>query len=179
LLDSLAQVDSADLKREIGRFKADFYFWVNGVSLALQLFVVSRVLRYLGVRVALFVLPVVALVGYASLAVAPVLAWFARVKIAENALDYSLQNTTRQALFLPVTKSAKYKAKAVIDGFVVRFGDVLSAGAVGLGAAIGLSTRGFALLNVALTALWLLVVVALGRAHRRLAKTDGAGGATP
>jgi AAA family ATP:ADP antiporter len=175
LLDSLAGSSPAELKQAIGAFKADFFFWVNGVSLGLQLFVVSRVLGHAGVRAALFVLPVVALVGYGSLAAAPALAWFSRVKIAENSLDYSLQNTARQALFLPVSKSAKYKAKAVIDGFVVRFGDVLSAAAVGVGASVGLSVRGFALFNVTLTVVWLGVVALLSRAHARLPHSGEAG----
>ena len=55
-------------------------------------------------------------------------------KTLENATDYSLQNTVRQALFLPTSREAKYKAKAAIDTFFMRFGDVLQAGLVRLGA---------------------------------------------
>ena len=53
------------------------------------------------------------------------------MKIAENSLDYSLQNTSRQALWLLTSRDAKYKAKAVIDTFIVRAGDVCSAAVVG------------------------------------------------
>ena len=53
-------------------------------------------------------------------------------KTLENATDYSLQNTLRQALFLPTTREAKYKAKAAIDTFFMRTGDVLQAGVVGI-----------------------------------------------
>ena len=48
-------------------------------------------------------------------------------KILENSTDYSIQNTTRQALFLPTSREAKYKAKQAIDSFFVRFGDMLQA----------------------------------------------------
>ena len=54
-------------------------------------------------------------------------------KILENSTDYSIQNTVRQALFLPTTREAKYKAKAAIDTFFTRVGDVTAAGVVTLG----------------------------------------------
>lgn len=50
-----------------------------------------------------------------------------RFSTAENATDYSLQNTVRQVLFPPTTRKQKYKAKQAIDTFFVRAGDVLSA----------------------------------------------------
>jgi ATP/ADP translocase len=42
--------------------------------------------------------------------------------------EYFDQTTSRQALFLPVSREAKYKAKAAIDAVFMRFGDVLEAG---------------------------------------------------
>ena len=50
------------------------------------------------------------------------------LKIADNSLDYSLGNTTKQALWLPTSREAKYKAKQAVDSFCVRAGDVLSGG---------------------------------------------------
>jgi len=52
------------------------------------------------------------------------------LKITDNSSDYSIQNTARQTLFLPTSREAKYKAKAAIDAFFMRFGDVLQAGIV-------------------------------------------------
>jgi AAA family ATP:ADP antiporter len=118
----------------IGGFYADFFTWVNLATALIQLFVVSRFLQWFGVRAALFVLPLVALGGYSMLALAPILGAIRTVKIFENSLDYSLQNTARQALFLPTSRDAKYKAKAAIDTFFWRAGDVLSAVMVFIGA---------------------------------------------
>ena len=53
-------------------------------------------------------------------ALLPSLAIVRWVKTAENSVDYSLMNTVRQMLFLPTTREEKYKAKQVIDSFVVR-----------------------------------------------------------
>ena len=139
---------------------------VNLVGLLLQLFATARIIRWIGIRGALFVLPVIALVNYSIIAVAPVLAVVRVGKVMENSTDYSIQNTLRQALFLPTTREAKYKAKAAIDTFFTRAGDVVSAGFVGLGQVTALTTSAFAGINVLLTIVWLWVASQIAREHR-------------
>src|SRR6202008_51084 len=140
---------------------------VNLVGLLLQLFVTARVIRAIGVRGALFVLPVIALVNYAIIAVVPVLTVVRVGKILENSTDYSIQNTLRQALFLPTSREAKYKAKAAVDTFFTRAGDVVSAGFVGFGQVAGLTVAAVAGINVGLTLVWLWVARRISAEHRR------------
>jgi hypothetical protein len=118
----------------ITAFYGDFQFWVTLVSLAVQLFLVSRIYRVVGVRGALLIHPVIVAIGYGVLALGPLLGGFVPVftlirwiKIAENGVDYSLMNTTRQALFLPVDRDSKYDGKTAIDTFFFRFGDLIQA----------------------------------------------------
>ena len=60
-------------------------------------------------------------------------------------MDYSLQNTVAQMLFLPTTREEKYKAKQVDRYFVVRAGDVLAAATVYVGSSVlALSVSQFA-----------------------------------
>ena len=94
-------------------------------------------------------------------------------KIAENGCDYSIQNTARHALWLPTTREEKYKAKAAMDTFPQRMGDVLSACVVWLAARLVLPVRDMAVLNLVLIVLWLLVVVGIARHHRRLVAEEG------
>ena len=82
---------------------------------------------------ALCLLPLVALACYGSIAMAPFLAVLRWGRTAERAIDYSLQNTVSQVLYLPTARADKYKAKQAIDTFFVRAGDVLSAGTVLVG----------------------------------------------
>jgi AAA family ATP:ADP antiporter len=167
-----AAVAGLDAKKVIGEFYGNYQTMVNVISAVLQAFVVSRVLKYFGVRIALLVLPVVAFIGYTSMAFIPLLSFIRGTKLAENSLDYSLQNTTRNALYLPTSREAKYKAKQANDTFFVRFGDVLSAGLVFAGTTwLGFAPREFALANVALIAAWLVLAVAIGRSFKRLAGT--------
>jgi ATP:ADP antiporter, AAA family len=158
----------------IGRFYSDFLFVVSLAALGLQLFVVSRLIKYVGVRVGVMVLPVLAFTGYTVLAFAPVLALVRLVKIAENATDYSIQNTMRNVLFLPTSRDEKYKAKQAIDSFFWRAGDVLSAALVFVGITlVGLGTRGFARANLVLTCVWLLLAFAVGREYARKSRALG------
>ena len=72
------------------------------------------------------------------------------LKIADNSLDYSLGNTTKQALWLPTSREAKYKAKQAVDSFFVRAGDVLQAGIVYAGELASLAIPAFAAVNIVL-----------------------------
>jgi AAA family ATP:ADP antiporter len=153
--------------RFVGSFKAEYFQWVNAVGVVLQLFVVSRIIKYLGVRRALFIMPVVSLAGYSVLAVVPQLSLIFAAKVAENSLDYSLQNTARHALWLLPSREAKYKVKQIVDTFIVRSGDVMSAVVVWIGVRLGFPTVYFLVGNLALIGLWMLVLVVLGREHRR------------
>jgi AAA family ATP:ADP antiporter len=90
------------------------------------------------------------------------------VKIAENATDYSVQNTVRNVLFLPTSRDEKYKAKQAIDSFFWRAGDLLSAALVFIGVSqLGFGVSGFARVNLALACVWLLIALAVGREYAR------------
>ncbi len=115
-----------DLGTLITAFYGDFQFWVTLVSFSIQLFLVSRIFQAVGVRGALLIHPIIVATGYGVLALAPMLGGFVPIftllrllKIAENGVDYSLMNTTRQALFLPVDRDSKYDGKTAIDTFFV------------------------------------------------------------
>jgi AAA family ATP:ADP antiporter len=157
----------ASRRQFITSFSGSITATVNLVGFLVQLLVTSRVIRFLGVRGALFILPVLAFVNYSVIAVVPILAVVRVGKILENATDYSIQNTIRQALYLPTSREAKYKAKAAIDTFFTRAGDVLSAGFVYAGTTLGAGVPIFAWLNVGLTVLWLAVSSRIAREHRK------------
>jgi AAA family ATP:ADP antiporter len=151
----------------LGSFYGNFQAATNLVGFLLQLFVTSRVMRFVGVRGALFILPLLALINYSVIAVAPILAVIRVGKILENGTDYSIQNTIRAALFLPTSREAKYKSKAAIDTFFMRTGDVVSAGFVAAGKALSVGVPAFAWLNVGLTGAWIVVARQIAREHRR------------
>ena len=149
----------------IGTFKAQFFSWVNLLGFLFQLLLVSRILKYVGVRGALLVLPTVAFFSYGMMATVPILSIVRLAKILENSTDYSIQNTTRHALFLPTSREAKYKAKQAIDSFFMRVGDLLQAVVVFVGVRLSLDVRGFAFVNLALVLVWIAIAIAIGREY--------------
>jgi AAA family ATP:ADP antiporter len=157
----------------ISQTYSSYFGYVNLIGFLLQTFVVSRVFKFLGVARALLIHPIVALVGYVGMLAAPSFGFIRWLKIADNSLDYSLGNTTKQALWLPTSREAKYKAKQGVDSFCQRAGDVLQAGIVYTGELTSLSVSGFAALNVAFVFGWLGVVQ--GLRHRLHARATAVG----
>ena len=171
--EQASALDPGLRKQFIAGFYGDYYSWVNMVGFLLQTFVVSRLFQWLGVGGALFVLPLIATGGYTLLAALPVLSVVRVAKILENSTDYSLNNTVRHALFLPTTRDAKYKGKAAIDTFFVRAGDLLQTGVVDIGTRfLALTVSGFAVLNLGLVALWVVLAVAIYCEWRRLSASS-------
>ena len=145
---------------------------VNVVTFLAGAFLASRVLKWLGVRGALFVLPTIALFSYSVIAFFPVFSIVRLAKILENSTDYSVQNIARHALFLPTSREAKYKAKQAIDTFFWRTGDLLQAGVVFLGSSLGFNTSGYALVNIGLVLAWLGIVTLIAREHGKLVPVE-------
>jgi AAA family ATP:ADP antiporter len=162
----------------IGAFFADYFEVVNLAGMLLQLFVVSRLVKHVGVPVALCILPVIAFGVYFVAALIPSLAIVRWAKTTERAVDYSLQNTVAQMLYLPTAREEKYKAKQVTDTFVVRAGDVAASATVFVGSSVlALAVAQFATINVALAAVWLGVALLLGREFRSRAAPNAGGSA--
>jgi AAA family ATP:ADP antiporter len=162
----------ADERALIGTMAGRVQTLVNLSAFLLQTFAVSRIFKYVGVRGALFFLPLIAFGGYTAVALLPIFAVVQWTKVLENSADYSVQNTTRHALFLPTSREAKYKAKQAIDSFFVRTGDMLSAAVVFAGTALAFTVRQYALMNVVVVVLWLLLAFAIVREHRKLVPVD-------
>jgi AAA family ATP:ADP antiporter len=156
----------------LGKFFSDYYGLVNLVAAILQALVVARLLTAFGVRKSLFIMPVIVFGGWLALVMFVNLTIVRAEKTTENSLDYSLQNTLMQALFLPTSPQAKYKAKAAIDTFVFRMGDAIAGlGIVALFVEIlHLGVHAFAAMNCVLAALWIYLAWRAGRLHDELAE---------
>ena len=168
---ALAAADpSFDKNAYIGAYYGSYFFWVNVIAVVLQAFVASRLVKRFGLAGVLFALPLIALGAYGFVAVGATIAIVRGAKTAENATDYSVMNTAKQLLWLPTTREEKYKAKQAVDSFFVRLGDLAAAFVVFAGTAwVTLDASGFAIVNLCLIALWLVLAVALVRWNKGLA----------
>jgi AAA family ATP:ADP antiporter len=153
----------------VGGVYGKLFGYVNLAGFLMQLLLVSRIFKYLGVARALFIHPIVALTGYLLILKAPSVSTMGWFKVVDNSIDYSLGNTAKQALWLPTSRVAKYKAKQAVDSFFMRAGDVVQGGIVFVGNQLGCGVPAFAAINLVLSVGWITVVAALNPAYRQQA----------
>ncbi len=159
----------------IASYFGSYFFYVNLAGVIIQTFFVSRIIRYGGFKVGFMVYPVLAIISAGFIAFMPVLMMVRIGKTVENSVDYSLNNTVRNMLWLPTTRRMKYLAKQAVDSFFARLGDVGSAlGIFILVNRLDTGVRGVAIMNVFLVAIWLYVAWRIVKEHTALTE----GGAT-
>ena len=121
-------------------------------------------------------MPAIALMGYATMALLPVLAVIKIMKIADNATDYSINNTARHVIWLPVPSETKFTGKPTVDTLFARLGDLLAALTVLVGVQfLTLPTEGFLAFTVVLVIAWIGMGVTVVREHTRLTRKAGGG----
>lgn len=95
----------------------------------LQLFMTSGIIKRFGIRTSLMLFPLVLLACSLGIAVSITIYLAVLLKGSDKSLSYSLNQSVRELLYIPVSPHLKYKAKLFIDMFLNRF-------AKGLGAVI-------------------------------------------
>ncbi|NIM58670.1 MAG: hypothetical protein GTO16_06970 [Candidatus Aminicenantes bacterium] len=174
ILDKVGEIAAAKATEAefMTKFYASFYNIQNLFAMFVQLFVVSRVFKWFGVRVAIFILPVLALGGYFFVGLGAALVLVKWVKALENGADYSLVNTARHSLFLITSREEKYKAQAVTKTFFHRAGDVLAAVFVfSCTTFLAFFTiENVAMVNVVLVLIWITICILIFKEHKRLSE---------
>jgi AAA family ATP:ADP antiporter len=168
------EAGTTDVDDRTARFGG--FYSIMGISAFLfQLIFTSRIHRTLGVGFAMRVFPLTMALGTGGLLLSaaffPLQAQFAvakALKIGENGMRYSLDQSTRELLFLPVPTRHRAKAKAFIDVFLQRAAKGFAALLL-LPVALGVMTAVQAgWISLALIALWL---AAAGFAYREYVAT--------
>jgi len=136
-----------------------------------QLFLTSFVMTRFGLGTALLVLPMAVLMGAAGFAALPVLWMGSALNTADNGFSYSINQSAKEALYVPTRRDEKYNAKAFIDMFVQRFAKALSV-VVSLGITAWFqdfsSVRWLSVFTVPIIALWIVAARYAGRRFREL-----------
>lgn len=142
------------------------------LTLGIQLGLSGLILRRLGVSAALVLLPLVYLVGFASLAMVPTLATLVVTMIGSRAVAYGITVPAREVLFTVVSREDKYKSKNFIDTVVLRGGDTIAVQVVGALRGVGVTLTQLNVWSLPLVVLWGGLAWKLGRRQRRLAIRD-------
>lgn len=153
-------------------FFIDVSLIANIISMVVQLFLVSLIMRKLGLAFALCVLPVIAslsaglFMGFPSLTAAGLLL------ISDNGLNYSIQQTSRETLYVPTTPDEKYKARAFTNMFVQRVGKGIAIGGILVLINIGVSVRLFGFFGIAALVGMAVLGIYGGRKFKEMTKSE-------
>ena len=135
-------------------------------TLVLQAVVTGHLMKRLGVSVTLALLPVTVALGCLGLAIVGSLAALVAFEATFRAVQRGIMRPSRETLFTVVPRADRYKAKAFIDTFVYRTGDVVGAQTEGLLKQLGLGLAALASVAVPLAAAWMALGIWLGYAQR-------------
>jgi AAA family ATP:ADP antiporter len=138
-------------------------------TLLLQAIVTGHLMRRLGVAVTLAILPITVALGFIGLAIMGTLAALIAFEASFRAVQRGIMRPARETLFTIVPRSDRYKAKAFIDTFVYRAGDVIGAQAEGLLGRLGMGLAALAWVLVPLAMVWMALGLWLGWAQRNRA----------
>ena len=166
-INSVIVQDAFASSEERTSFFGKIDFAVNCAALLIQLFATGRVLRRLGLGIALAAVPAVGVLGFTAVALSPTVAVLVVFFVARRAAEFGFSKPARDALFTACTREEKYKAKAVVDTAVYRGGDAaamwIQTGLASLGVGLAGTSAGL----VGVCALGLGVSLFLGREHGR------------
>ena len=150
----------------------------NTLTLGLQFFATARLVAWLGLPIALAMIPVAVAAGFGALGLAPTLVVLVVFQVVRRSGNYALTKPAREMLFGVVPREDKYKAKNFIDTVVYRFGDAVSGWVyTGLGV-LGLGLAGLALVAAPLALAWAALGFMLGQTRERRARADVTGETT-
>jgi AAA family ATP:ADP antiporter len=113
---------------EMTGFFGYFYAVLLVFPFFLQLFLTSKIIKRYGIRFALLLFPLVLLLCSFCIGIFPTILFFAiAIKTGDKTLSYSLNQSVRELLYIPVSPDLKNKAKIFIDMFLNRFAKAIGA----------------------------------------------------
>lgn len=171
LAATVEQSITADLEK-------DSFFGTVGqliglVSIGVQLLLTAFVMKRFGLKIALLFLPFAILLGTSGFLIVPALVFAAAMSVSDNALNYSINQSAKEALYVPTSKDVKYKAKAFIDMFVQRSAKVISVLLNLIFASLFISgVRWLSLVVLAMLGFWILLVRYVGNRFKEKADEE-------
>jgi AAA family ATP:ADP antiporter len=155
----------------IGKQLSTIYALSNIVSMIVQIFLTSFIMTRFGIKTALLVLPFAILLGSAGFLAVPILWAGSLLNTVDSGFSYGINQSAKEALYVPTSKDEKYKAKAFIDMFVQRFAKVLAivvSLAITTSFADFSSVRWLSLFTIAILSVWIYAARYAGKKFHEL-----------
>lgn len=113
---------TASLENRLTSFFGHFNAGLLVLAFLIQIFLTSRFVQKFGIRFSFLIYPSTLIAVLTGLAVLPASLLMAlTLKASDKSLSYTLNQSVRELLYIPVSPEIKYKAKIFIDMFLNRF----------------------------------------------------------
>lgn len=149
-------------------FLGSFMGWLNVAAFVMQLFATGPLLRAFGIN-ALWILPA----GLALFTVGgwlyPVFAMVIALRVFDGSLNYSVQQASKELLFLPIPSSLRPRVKPVIDMFGFRMAKTIGGIYIAAASALtGVLDKNVGILALGLVPLWLLILAGIKKEYPKM-----------
>ncbi|MCX5925113.1 MAG: hypothetical protein NT124_02350 [Candidatus Dependentiae bacterium] len=158
-------------------FWGNYGSYVNMVAFACLLLGVSNITRYLGVMVALCMMPIIfggAIFGFQTYASLTFLFW---LMVGSKAINYALNGPAQKQLYIPTTHDARFKAQAWIETFGSRVSKGAGSGfnmylnplqqSLGKVAGAARHVQLFSVIGYSIVVVWFFVALFLGKTFKK------------
>src|SRR4051812_43803898 len=152
----------------ITQFLASVGLWMSAIGFVIQVWLTSKIHRYLGIGFALMILPVSLGTSGVIMLLNGALWAPGLARVLDQSLRYTVDKTTREILFLPLPADIKLKAKSFVDVTVDR-------GAKAIGAllllvlvkpwGLNLDWQRLSYASLTVTALWIVMALYAKRGY--------------
>jgi AAA family ATP:ADP antiporter len=112
-------------------FYISFFGYFNSALLVVpffvQLLMTSNIIKRFGIRLTLLIYPLTLLLFSFGISAFPTIPFALGIKGSDKSLSFSLNQSVRELLYIPISPEVKYKAKIFIDMFLNRLGKGIGA----------------------------------------------------
>lgn len=157
-------------ERNLASFYGLFNAGVMVFAFLFQIFITGKLIKNLGVRGALLFCPLILIFLSIGILFFPIIFFGAAIKASDKSLSYSVNQSIREILYIPVDPELRYKAKVFIDMFLQRF-------ARGIGALVTLvfiyfeiKVKFISLVSLVFIAIWILISLRINRGYLNVIK---------
>jgi len=148
----------------VNKFLFDFALAVQAIACLFGLIGTSFFQRKFGIRFCLIAYPILLGISISSYMLRPSLETIFYVMLIAKALNYAFNQPAKEVLYIPTSRSIKYKSKAWIDMFGLRFAKATGSVANRIVGPIVWLTGGFA---ICLIFIWTICGSLLGKTFKK------------
>ena len=161
----------------ITSFLGQVQLYTSMIGFVIQVWLTSKIQRYLGIGFALLILPISLGITGTIMLLNGVLWAPALARVIDTSLRYTVDKTTREILFLPLPNDLKQQAKPFIDVTVDRFAKGIGALLVlflikdqifGVNIGLGLSWQQLSWASLAMIGLWIAATYRARREYKAI-----------